>query len=452
MLAAILASTEFSAAEDESFRREPLFEPMDQDPAEVVPPPVCAADPKPGERFVKSVLAPTNEQRAAARTQFAFLREQHRSIVGAIQEWGSNAELGEREEIHFEPLSESRMRSDGWPDFYVDCARSADRLFAPTGDARLQRIGLLLETPDDRAALDLAATGGDPQSSSSLIRASLLHHVRRGDWKRAIPLIDQGAFGDIAGAEVLRNEFIAAADSSAGRAHRAKAIGLLRRADPLRAFDLLYLELLWREFDGCAEYPALSAVAGEIVDALAPPIRRGTLPFAVKLYVPYLMLGNDDSQTTTERRIRAIFELGCVFASEVNSNRDDRIAAAFFHAVVSHGTGSPQFPYALFDASILDERLAEPSRVIADLPRIFDTSLDDCDPAGLMQGYANYRHESAMRLSRCYEAIGDGKGAIEWLLRARDEYRMKSGCGTCAGYEARAIDRRLRSLRTGSTK
>jgi hypothetical protein len=48
-----------------------------------------------------------------------------------------------------------------------------------------------------------------------------------------------------------------------------------------------------------------------------------------------------------------------------------------------------------------------------------------------MEAYRNYRHRAAQQLSRCYEAQNQFATALEWAIRARDEFSYQSWCGTC---------------------
>lgn len=145
-------------------------------------------------------------------------------------------------------------------------------------------------------------------------------------------------------------------------------------------------------------------------------------------------------------------ELECAFqmaSSLYESRQYVPAAAAFARAAALAGKMSKAdrgqyLGMALFNRGHALARAKEWDKAIEAFLALIGSDVDDRDPGEhIMETNRNYRHRAALEISRCYEAQANYAEAYRWTVRARDDHRFVSWCGTCQEQSARALSKRL---------
>jgi len=148
-------------------------------------------------------------------------------------------------------------------------------------------------------------------------------------------------------------------------------------------------------------------------------------------------------------------ELECTFqmATSLHESRQYVAAAeAFATAALLAGTmpaaGRGQYlGISLFNQGCSLAKAGQWDKAIEVFVALIASEVDDRDPGGhIMETNRSYRHRAALEISKCHEAKGNYNEAYNWTLRARDDYRLVSGCGTCEQGSREKLNKRLDEL------
>jgi tetratricopeptide (TPR) repeat protein len=111
------------------------------------------------------------------------------------------------------------------------------------------------------------------------------------------------------------------------------------------------------------------------------------------------------------------------------------------------GRGSADWPKAVFNLGLLENRRKNFRQAIAYFDEVIQSHPNDKEPGGnIMETNRNYSHRSALAISECYEAMGAYRMALRYARLAKTTYPFYSWCGTCLQSENLAVNKRIAYL------
>ena len=122
-------------------------------------------------------------------------------------------------------------------------------------------------------------------------------------------------------------------------------------------------------------------------------------------------------------------------------------ALAAYRAASTRYPDSDSHGIAQYNVGIVLKEQGKPAEAIAAFEKIFPSHVDDRDRgAHVMQTNRNYRHNAGLRISECYEAMGDYGKALDYACLARDKYPFVSWCATCLASAETDLNERISRL------
>ena len=108
------------------------------------------------------------------------------------------------------------------------------------------------------------------------------------------------------------------------------------------------------------------------------------------------------------------------------------------------GAATSAYPKALYNLGLLEFKQRDFHKAIKYFEEVLLSHPNDKEPGGfLMQTNRNYSFTSALRISQCYEAMGEFRPALNWAWLAKTKYPYYSWCGTCYSNANFAINKRI---------
>lgn len=103
---------------------------------------------------------------------------------------------------------------------------------------------------------------------------------------------------------------------------------------------------------------------------------------------------------------------------------------------------------ALFRSETIKQDAGDCAGAIRDFTKLLKTRPKGQQrPNLLFLSWSNFAYHSAVRISICYEELGDNTKALGFASKALTAYPFHNGCGTCEANEARRLELRIESLR-----
>jgi tetratricopeptide (TPR) repeat protein len=134
-----------------------------------------------------------------------------------------------------------------------------------------------------------------------------------------------------------------------------------------------------------------------------------------------------------EENMAAIYE-----ALYLSQEKEDYAGAeSAYRAVLSRDLRPSTRDLATFNLGITLKVQKRYDDAIAVLQSILDSRVDSYDAGeSVMEASIDYRYESCIQIADCYQRQGKFREALDYRILARDKYKYRTDCSSCAKYES----------------